>query len=229
MGRVLTVQTSQQGAALRKVSKMNRFLSILTFILKNFGPLIVFYFANHIWGLKTAIAVSMGYAFVEWLQLWRTGQKATLFFRFSVAMTLIFGILDLSMDSAFFYKIEATVSNLFTAFFFSITLFQSKPLIQQFAEQQQRTSMEQSADKTYFFGILTMIWTIYFVAKAFVYLWTNFNLENEQGLLIRLVVGNVSFGILLAASIFLSRPFWNLLVKMKLLPSMRTRNDKDAV
>ncbi|MBK7962665.1 MAG: hypothetical protein IPK04_16610 [Bdellovibrionales bacterium] len=110
------------------------------------------------------------------------------------------------------------------ALFFGITLFQPKPLIQQFAEQQGRTLKEQSIDKTFFFRLLTMVWTFYFILKAILYLWINLNSDLEQGLIVRTIIGNVSFGTMLFVSIGLARPIWNLLVKLKVMPSARSQN-----
>ena len=200
---------------------MDKIKGIANFLYKNFGPLVVFYIANHIWGLKTATFVSLVFTVIEVIQLKAAKKEITAFFKFSAAMALLFGVLDLTLENAFFYKIEASITNLFTAFFFGITLFQNKPLIQQFAEQQGRTSKDQSEDKTYFFRLLTIVWTIYFVIKAAIYLWINLNSDVEQGLIIRSIVGNVSFGILLFVSIGLARPIWNLLMRLKVMPSTR--------
>jgi intracellular septation protein A len=200
---------------------MEKIKGIALFLYKNFGPLIVFYVANHFWGLKTAIAVSLVFTVAEIIHYKIAKKEITTFFKFSVVMTFVFGALDLTLENAFFYKIEATVTNLFTAFFFGITLIQPKPLIQQFAEQQGRTSKDQSVDKTFFFRLLTMVWTFYFVLKAALYLWINLNSDIEQGLIVRTIIGNVSFAIMLFVSIGLARPIWNLLVKLKWMPSSR--------
>lgn len=164
---------------------------------------------------------SVLFTIAEVIHLKLAKKEMTTFFKFSVGMTLIFGALDLTLENAFFFKLEATISNLFTAFFFAITLFQPKPLIQQFAEQQGKTSTEQSADKTFFFRLQTLIWTFYFVTKAFVYLWINLNSDFEKGMIIRFLIGNISFWIMMFLSLGLARPFWHLLLKMKLMPSTR--------
>lgn len=203
---------------------MEKLKGVAIFLYKNFGPLIVFYIANHFWGLKTAILVSLVFTVIEVVQLKASKKEITTFFKFSVAMALVFGVLDLTLENAFFYKIEASITNLFTAFFFGITLFQPKPLIQQFAEQQGRTSKDQSEDKTFFFRLLTMVWTFYFIIKATIYLWINLNSDVEQGLIVRAIIGNVSFGIMLFVSIGLARPIWNLLVQLKVMPSARKSN-----
>jgi intracellular septation protein A len=204
---------------------MEKIKGIVQFLFKNFGPLLVFYLANRFWGLKTAIVVSLIFTVGEIIHTKFAKQELTMFFKFSVVMALIFGTLDLTLESAFFYKIEATLTNLFTAFFFGITLFQPKPLIQQFAEQQGRTSKEQSNDKTFFFRLLTMVWTLYFVIKSALYLWINLNSNIEQGLILRFIIGNVSFGIMFFSSIVLARPLWNILEKIKWMPSSRVTSE----
>lgn len=202
---------------------MERIKDIGLFLYKNFGPLIVFYIANHFWGLKSAIAFALIFTVAEIIHYKIAEKEITTFFKFSLTMTFIFGILDLTLDNAFFYKIEATVTNLFTAILFGITLFQPTPLVQQFAEQQGRTSKDQSMDKTFFFRLLTFVWTIYFIVKAALYLWINLNSDVEQGIIVRAVVGNISLAIMLFVSIGLARPIWNLMVRLKIMPSARTQ------
>ncbi len=140
---------------------MEKIKGIIQFLFKNFGPLLVFYLANRFWGLKTAIVVSLIFTVGEIIHTKFAKQELTMFFKFSVVMALIFGTLDLTLESAFFYKIEATLTNLFTAFFFGITLFQPKPL----------------------------------------------------------------FGIMFFGSIVLARPLWNILEKIKWMPSSRVTSE----
>lgn len=200
---------------------MEKIKKIAVFVYQNFGPLVAFAMANRVWGLKAAIMVSVGVTVAEIVHYRVAKKELSQFFKFSAAIAVLFGALDLYLDNAFFFKIEATITNLMTAFFFGITLFQDKPLIQQFTEQQGRTSTETSDDKTFFFQFLTLIWTLYFIAKAIIYLWINFNTTTEDALILRMLVGNASFAVMLFISIGLSRPLWNVMQKWKLLPSAR--------
>ncbi|MFZ3230617.1 MAG: septation protein IspZ [Pseudobdellovibrio sp.] len=202
---------------------MDRIKPLVTFILLNFGPLIGFYFINQFWGFKVAILVSIILVIAEysWLKFRKIALSA--FFYFSSALIVIFGIADLSIQEPFFFKFEAMLTNIFFATFFGMSLLKEKSIIQEFAEAQKRTSVNTSEDKTFFFKSLTLFWCLYFIVKAVFYLWINFNTSMNEALIIRLLVGKISFWIMMFISIGLPHQIWNVLEKFKLFPSQRTQ------
>ncbi|KYG63962.1 hypothetical protein AZI86_14225 [Bdellovibrio bacteriovorus] len=201
---------------------MQKFKEILKFLFLNFGPLIVFYGVNRFYDFKTALITSLVYSSLEIAVHLVRKKPITRFFKFSVLMTCGFGVLDLWLGNAFFFKMEAGVSSLITAFFFGYSLFSGKPLIQEFAEQQNRISSDfQSEDKTFFFKVMTFLWTLYFVIKGAFYLWLGFSTDLESSLIIRLIFGNASFWVLFFVSITFGRQFYKLLEKAQVLPSQR--------
>lgn len=201
---------------------MDRIKRLFIFIFSNFGPLVGFYLTNQIWGLKAAVLASVILVLAEFFWLKSKKEKVSSFFYFSSTLVIVFGMLDLSIQEPFFIKFEATLTNLFFAVFFGISLFKEKSIVQEFAETQKRTSTEQSQDKKFFFQLFTIFWCLYFLVKAVFYLWLNFNSSLNEGLLLRLVIGKISFWIMMFISIGLPRYIWNLLEKMKLFPSQKT-------
>ena len=99
-----------------------------------------------------------------------------------------------------------------------------KPIIQEFAEMQKRTSEEQSPDKKFFFRFFTILWCGYFILKSAFYLWIGFHSTLEEGLMIRMLVGKVSFWIMMFVSIGLSKQIWRIMEKLELFPSQRKAN-----
>lgn len=200
---------------------MDRIKRLFIFIFSNFGPLVGFYLTNQIWGLKAAVLASVILVVAEFFWLKSKKEKISSFFYFSSTLVIVFGMLDLSIQEPFFMKFEATLTNVFFAVFFGISLFKEKSIVQEFAETQKRTSMEQSQDKKFFFRLFTAFWCLYFVVKAVFYLWLNFNTSLNEGLLLRLVIGKISFWIMMFISIGLPRYNWKFLEKMKVFPSQK--------
>ena len=201
----------------------DRVESITTFILANFGPLIGFYLANYFWGLKAAVSVSMVLAIAEFFLLRSKNKKISVFFYFSSAIVVLFGLADLIIEEPFFIKFEATLTNLFFAIFFGMSLFKEKSIVQEFAEAKNRTSEEQSEDKSYFFRLFTAVWCLYFVIKAVFYLWLNFNMSLNEGLILRMIIGKMSFWVMMFISIGLPAQVWKILEKFKLFPSQKAK------
>ena len=204
---------------------MKRIQQLIQFLLTNFGPLIGFYLLNNIWGLQTAILGSMGIVVAEliWIKVIRKGKVSSLFL-FSGAIVFVFGALDLWLQQSLFFKLEAFLINLFTAVFFGLSLRNEKSLIQELAETQKRTSSDQSEDKRFFFQLLTIFWCLYFIAKGFFFLWLNFTTPMNEALLLRMIIGKVSFWIMLFVSIWFSRPLFRLLEQRQMLPSQKVQH-----
>nr|WP_295902438.1 septation protein IspZ [uncultured Bdellovibrio sp.] len=196
-------------------------MKLLKWILGNFGPMIVFYGAVYFWNLKVAIFLSLLVTVIEIVRFKIQKKSMSPFFIFSSGMALLFGILDLTLQNAFFFKFEAGISNLVCAVFFGLSLFHSKSLVQEIAEQQGKIDKTESPDKHFFFRIQTIAWTIYFIAKAILYTWVNFNTSLQEALVIRLLVGNVSFYVMMFISVGLARPLWIFMEKMRWMPSAR--------
>jgi intracellular septation protein A len=96
-------------------SKVNRAVKSVVFVIfNNFGPLLIFYVANHFLGLKTAIVTSTVFAVAEiTFKIVRKGKIGGLLI-FSTLMTLIFGVVDLYSANPFMIKYEPSVSNVLT-------------------------------------------------------------------------------------------------------------------
>ena len=198
---------------------MNSIKQIIIFIMSNFGPLVGFYVVNAIWGFKAAVIISILLVFTEFFILKYKNQKMSSFFIFSSLIIIVFGIADLIIQEPFFFKFEAPLTNLFFAIFFGISLFKEKSIIQEFAEARKDVSIEQTADKKYFFKLFTIFWCSYFLIKAVVYLCLSFYTTFDQAVILRMIVGKVSFWIMMFISTVLPRQIWKIMEYFKLLPS----------
>ncbi|NNN06333.1 MAG: hypothetical protein HKL90_10575 [Elusimicrobia bacterium] len=211
-GRNKRNSPASSGEPVRKV------LAAVKFAFNNFGPGIVFYVANHFWGLKIAVLGTLVFVVVEVAEkLWHR-KPISLFFKFCAVVALLFGGIDFYLQKSVFFKYEATLTNLFTAVFFGSTLWGEKSMIHEFAEPRMAGSgHEITPGHVAYFRVLTGVWTAYFVLKATVYAVIASRYSLERGLLIRAIVGNVSMYALMGVSIFLSKPIYLFLKDRGLL------------
>lgn len=198
---------------------MKRFVKTLAALVHELGSLVVFVVINHLAGLKPAIVVSALYTMtdVAW-RLWR-GRAITRIFKFSAAMTLTFGLVDVFSHRPFMMKYEAVVTNLVTAWFFGASLFGEKTLIQDFYEKRHEGETVRP-DLVVYFRWLTMVWVGYFLAKAGLYAWIAHHSGLERMLVVRAIVGGASFYALLGLSIFGSPYIVRALRRWGVLPEL---------
>jgi intracellular septation protein A len=197
---------------------------LLAWVLRDFGPLIVFYATNHFFGFVPAIIATMVWSVGDVALVKLKKEKVSAFLKFSIAVSLGFGLVDLYFKGPFLFRYEAVLSNVVTAVFFGLTLRGEKSIIQEFAERRGIATGKPvpiNPDTVYYFRLCSMVWTTYFVLKASFYAWVAWRYDLERALAIRLAVGNISFYVLLGASIFLARPIIGQLRRMKLAPSTR--------
>lgn len=142
------------------------------------------------------------------------------------AMPIAWGIVSFKLQNRSWYS-SLCFSLILRGFYWDIlnqSLFKEKSIIREFAELQEQTSLEQqNPDKRFFFGFLMIVWCLYFVFKSTFYLWINWNTSLEEGLLIRMIFGKLSFWIMMFVSIGLPRQIWKLLEKMRLFPYQRAK------
>jgi intracellular septation protein A len=208
--------------------KQNKFQSILAFVINNFGPLLVFYAVNHLYGLKIAIASTVLFTIIEIVYRWRRKEKTTAIFKYSAFMSLVFGAVDLYADQSFLFKYEACVTNLLTAGVFVSSLWSERSIIHDFYEKQTDAKPVSSAMMIYFRWV-TLVWVAYFVLKAGAYFWIADHYSLEQGLLIRVILGTASFYALLAISILGGRPIFKALQSKGLLPQDEKAQNTEIV
>jgi intracellular septation protein A len=187
------------------MAKARKLLQFARFALANFGPVIVFYAVLHFYGLKAAVGVSTVYTIAEISYKRARQQPMGKLFVFSSAMTLVFGCVDLMSKTAWLFKYEACITNLVTAGFFGASLRGEGSLLEDFYAEQpnaQPLTLELRA----FLRALTVLWTLYFLAKVPFYFWLVRRYEFEKAMVLRGIIGNVSLYALLGITVLCGRP-----------------------
>ena len=196
---------------------MARLLSILRFIVDQFGTMALFYLLLYTLGLKAAIAGSLVFLIADAIRRHRYGIGFPKLYILTSVLTFVFGGIDLMSETPFMIKYEAVVTSLIVAGAFGWTVFGPRPMLQELAEQQARASFPDRADVRAFFRILTLIWVAYFVARAAVYFWIGEALPIEQAMAIRPFIGTPSLVVMIVLS-FQGRHLFALLKRLGLLP-----------
>ena len=195
----------------------------MTSMLPDLAPGIVFFGANHYWGLRVAVLSSFAFLALDlaW-KAWRR-QKPSGLYVYAAAVTGIFGALDLYLKRALFFRYEAALTNVLSAVFFASTLRGGRSLIQDVAEKTMTAEgVAMSADHVFYFRLWTLIWVAYFLAKAAVYAWLAASpLSLERLLIVRAVIGNVTLYGLIALSVASGKAGFFVLRRWRLLPSAR--------
>lgn len=176
-------------------SSVKRALKTLGWVLQSFGPLVSFYVILKIWGLLPAIVTGLviGAALVAF-EIWRERKVSTLTL-FTALSVAVFGALDLKFQTGFFIKLEPALGNVVTGLFFLGTVVAGQPLICEIAEKQGEAL---TARARAYLRKLTIVWGLFFFVRAAGYVWMAYHLTLERALVIRGILGPVSFGALFA-------------------------------
>jgi intracellular septation protein A len=196
---------------------MRRLRAVLSFVLWEFGPLIVLLALSSAFGLKVAIAVTIAFIAVDAARrLWRH-IPFTRIYLLSSGLAVIFGTIDILSQTPFLLKYEAVITNIATGFAFVAGSRGDKPMLEEIAEQR-GVAYPDRPDVRHFFRLFTLLWAAYFFVKAGVYLWLAAFLPMPRALLLRSVIGSVSLGVMIAVSITQGRRLFFLCRWLRLLP-----------
>ncbi|NNN05397.1 MAG: hypothetical protein HKL90_05810 [Elusimicrobia bacterium] len=195
---------------------MAKLKPLFAFVFGNFGPVIVFYAANHYRGLAAGITASAIYSISEIILKFVKKQTLPPLFKYTAAMTMIFGGVDLWAQRSILFKYEGGVTHLITGFVFAGTLFSGTPLLEEFYRQSPAAKPMTPELRSYF-RFLTGLWVAYFFFTAVLFFWFAWRFSLEKSVLLRSVVGTGSLCLLLLISIKGSRFIFPALRKRGLL------------
>jgi intracellular septation protein A len=201
------------------VNILSRIAPALRFLITEFGPLIVFWALALTLGVKAAIAGSVAYILVDAAWRYRRSLPVTRLYIFSSALTVMFGTIDLFAVTPFMLKYESVLTNLATGAAFVIGARGAKPMLQELAEKQNRTTFPEGAEVRRFFQLFTLLWAAYFFIKAGFYYWMGAILPLTEAMAVRSVVGGVSLGLMIALSVTQGRRLFFLCRRLGLLPN----------
>lgn len=195
-----------------------KLLRAVGFIVDQFGPLIVFYAFDLTLGLKAAIAASVAFVAGDAIRRYAQGLAFSRIYKMSVAVTIVFGAIDLSVRTPIMLAYESVISNAAFGLFFVAASRGERPMFQDLAERQEGHALPARPDVAFFFRVLALIWAASFFLKAALYLWIAGRYPLAQAIAIRAVVGPVSLGVMILLSIR-GRQLFRLFRKLGWLPA----------
>ncbi len=161
----------------------------LRFVSETFGPLLVFYGFEHTLGLRAAIVAGLVTGAVSLaLEIRRTRRFSAMTAYVTVAL-VVFGWLDLHYaTNGTFLKLEPVFGGTAIALFFLGSSVIGRPVIVELAEKQLGHALPPKARP--YVARLNVVWGLFFLARAGLYLWLSFRLTLDQFMGWRVVIGN---------------------------------------
>jgi len=190
---------------------MNRLRALVAFVLGNFGPLLAFWVIYQRWGVLTAIATSMAVAVAETAYRLLRRRPITRLFLMNVALTLGFGLVDLVLRKSVVFRFEAVLTNLIAAAYFTASLAGSRSILLELHESTRDPAEPVRPEVPAYLRLLTGVWVAYFVVKAALYAYLALALPLDGALIVRSVVGPVSFFALLFGERLVRKPLYRAL------------------
>ena len=202
-----------------------RALGTLSWFSQSFGPLVVFYACEHLFGLLAAIisGIVTGAALVAW-QVAKE-RKVSPFTAFIATSVVAFGILDLRYQTGFFVKLEPALGNAVTGAFFIGSVLWGAPIIVELAER----SLGRKLDKARrYLATWTVLWGLFFFLRATAYVWMAYNVTVDRALAIRGVLGPLSFGVMIVGEMLVRRLIYGEKALRQPEPAVAAAESDDA-
>jgi uncharacterized membrane protein len=197
---------------------LQRVIGVVGWVIAGFGPLIAFWGLDLTLGLKAAIAGSVVFIIGDSLWRWWRGLEFTRLYVLISGLTVGFGAIDLVSNTPFMLKYEAVITNIVIGFMLVAGARGSRPIVMEVAEQQHGEPFPDRPNIIRFYQIFTLVWAVYFFAKAGFYLVLGQMMPMTEAMAVRSVFGTVSMAGMMAFSILRGRWLFLLLRRKRLLP-----------
>ena len=171
--------------------------------------------------VKAAIAGSVVVIVIDSLWRWWRGLEFTRLYILTSGLTVGFGAIDLVSATPFMLKYEAVITNIVIGLMLVAGARGSRPLAMEIAEQQHGEPFLKRPDIIRFYQLFTLMWAVYFFAKAGLYLILGQMMPMTQAMAVRSVFGMVSMLLLMAFSVLRGRWLFLMLRRRRLLPPAR--------
>ena len=200
---------------------LHRLIGVIGWVIAGFGPLIVFWGLDLTLGLKAAIAGSVVVIIVDSLWRWWRGLEFSRLYILISGLTVGFGAIDLVSNTPFMLKYESVITNIVIGAMLVASARGSRPLAMEVVEQQHGEPFPKRPDIIRFYQLFTLMWAMYFFAKAGLYLILGQMMPMTQAMAVRSVFGMVSMALMMAFSVLRGRWLFLMLRRRRWLPPAR--------
>jgi intracellular septation protein A len=168
-------------------------------LMFDFGGIAVFYALMYTAGLKAAIAGTLVFVAIDAVRRRVHKLGFPKIYIMSTTLAIVFGLIDIFAKTPFMLRWEGVLTNVAVGGFFLAGL-RGKPVFQELAEQQSGQIFDDPHMRR-LFRVMTLLWAVYFFAKAGFDVWTGLTMPLARALAVRQVVGLVGMGAMVLVTI----------------------------
>jgi intracellular septation protein A len=172
---------------------------LATGVIFDFGGIVVFYALMYTLGLKAAIGGTMVFVVIDAVR--RRVQKLGFpkIYVLSTSLVIVFGLIDIYAKNPFMVRWEGVLTNLAVMSFF-LAGARGRSVFQELAEQQSGQVFT-DPHMLRLFRVMTVLWALYFLAKAGFDVWTGLTMPLAKALAVRQVVGLVGMAAMVVVTV----------------------------
>jgi intracellular septation protein A len=172
------------------------------FGLLNFGAPLAFFVVFELVGAKPAIGLAVAVTVIQALMHWILSLPISPFYVVASGFTVGFGTIDLFIESPRFFRLEPFAQNFLIGAVFLISLKTRISILGWLASGLPAAFRPKiGPEMSGYLRRLTLIWGIYLLAKAFVFLYLAFQVDLGHLILFRSLIGGGSLGLMIGGEI----------------------------
>lgn len=185
-----------------------------SFILLNFGAPIAFFGVFQLAGAKPAIGLAVAATLIQALAHWVFSLPISPFYIVASGFTVAFGVIDLLIDSPRFFRLEPFAQNFLIGLIFLISLKTRISVLGWLVNGLPAAFRPKlRPEMTDYMRRLTLLWGLYLLAKAFIFLYLAYHVNLGHLILLRSLIGGGSLGLMIGGEIIYRKFFlhrrWN--------------------
>jgi intracellular septation protein len=178
------------------------------FILRNFAAPLAFIVTFKLFGPKPAIALAIAITIAQVLAHRIHGLRLSPFFYAATGLTVVFGGVDLVIDSPRYFRLEPFAHNFVVGAAFLASLLAGRPILGWFVESlPKRFQPSEEELQGDYLRKLTAVWAVYLLVKAFAFLWLAFRVDLAELILVRSTLGGGSLWLLVLGELAYRKRF----------------------
>jgi intracellular septation protein A len=179
---------------------VTRFLTAVRFLIENFLAPFAFFVVFRLRGTKPAIAVALAILVLQAGYFWLRRIRFSPFFITAGLVTLLTGTADLLVTHPHYFRLSPAGQNFFIALLLLVAMAAHLPVIEWFASglparfRPDLTKLPREYPRR-----VAWLFVAYFVAKGGLYLYLAFEVDLGELVILRSIIGPISFGLLVLA------------------------------
>jgi intracellular septation protein A len=191
-----------------KRSTLTHIKKAVSFTLLNFGAPMAFFIVFETVGAKPAIGLAVGATILQGVAHWIFSLPISPFYIVASGFTVLFGTIDLLIDSPRFFRLEPFAQNLLIGTVFLISLKTRISVLGWLVNGLPAAFRPKIGPEMMgYLRRLTFLWGLYLLAKAFVFLYLAYHVDLGKLIILRSVIGGGSLALMIGGEIIYRKYF----------------------